>query len=100
MVGIGGGNDGGSIAASRMYMVRMKKKGEKIDPDELAKIKWMTCALTGEPLKPPICADLLGNLFNKQAILEYLLSSTKLPGFEHIRKLKHVCSGIITAFIA
>eukprot|EP01138_Halocafeteria_seosinensis_P009457 gb/GECG01009665.1/.p1 GENE.gb/GECG01009665.1/~~gb/GECG01009665.1/.p1 ORF type:complete len:298 (+),score=54.12 gb/GECG01009665.1/:1-894(+) len=89
MVGIGGGNDGGSIAASRMYMVKLKKMGKKIDPDELAKIKWHTCALTGEVLKPPICADDLGNLFNKQAILEYLLSSKKLPGFEHIRRLKH-----------
>ena len=36
-------------------------------------VRWSTCALTGQPLAPPIAADWLGNLFNRAAVLEFLL---------------------------
>ena len=36
-------------------------------------VRWSTCALTGQPLAPPIAADWLGNLFNRAAALEFLL---------------------------
>lgn len=36
--------------------------------------RWTTCALTGEPLAPPVVADYLGALYNKAAVLEFLLA--------------------------
>lgn len=36
-------------------------------------VRWSTCALTGQPLAHPIAADWLGNLFNRDAALEFLL---------------------------
>lgn len=32
-----------------------------------------TCHLTGQPLCDPIVADFLGNLYNKEAVIEFLL---------------------------
>ena len=34
---------------------------------------WTTCPLSHQPLKPPIVSDLSGKLYNKDAILEFLL---------------------------
>lgn len=38
-------------------------------------VLWTTCALSGLPLVPPIMADALGQLYNKQAVLEHLLAA-------------------------
>lgn len=38
-------------------------------------ILWTTCALSGLPLVAPIVADALGQLFNKQSVLEHLLAA-------------------------
>ena len=35
--------------------------------------KWTTCTLSGAPLAEPVVADLLGSLYNKAAVLEFLL---------------------------
>ena len=35
--------------------------------------RWSTCALTGQPLESPIAVDWLGSLFNRAAVLEFLL---------------------------
>lgn len=35
--------------------------------------KWSICSLSGQPLHPPIVADFLGSLYNKEAVLEFLL---------------------------
>lgn len=37
-------------------------------------IKWSTCALSEQPLKSPIVADRFGNVFNKEAVLRFLLN--------------------------
>ena len=37
--------------------------------------KWSTCQISQRPLKAPIVSDCLGNLYNKDAILEFLLPS-------------------------
>ena len=34
---------------------------------------WTTCPLSHQPLKPPIVSDSLGKLYNKDAILDFLL---------------------------
>ncbi|KAJ2792942.1 Replication termination factor 2 [Coemansia guatemalensis] len=66
------GNDGGSIPR-RNEMVREKKKDEK--PDRTSKLVAMTffCALSKQLLHEPVVGDGLGRLYNREAILEYLL---------------------------
>jgi hypothetical protein len=83
------GCDGGSIPR-RDEMVRMKKKDPKVDETEKLRIKWLLCAISDEPLKEPIVCDFLGNLFNKEALINRLLEK-KMEGFSHIRSLK-VCN--------
>ncbi|MEW5311378.1 MAG: hypothetical protein WDW38_003099 [Sanguina aurantia] len=36
-------------------------------------LPWSNCHLTGEPLVAPFVADVLGNLYTKEAVLEFLL---------------------------
>lgn len=36
--------------------------------------RWTTCALSGQPLQPPVVACFLGNLYNKASVLEFLLA--------------------------
>jgi hypothetical protein len=47
------GCDGGSIPR-REELVKLKKKAEKVDPIEVERIKWFTCAMSEERLKEPI----------------------------------------------
>jgi len=48
----------------------------------------LNCALSNEPLKHPIVVDFLGNVFNKEKLVEALLAK-KLPrAFGHIKGLK------------
>ncbi|KAG2424314.1 hypothetical protein HYH02_015204 [Chlamydomonas schloesseri] len=34
---------------------------------------WSTCALSSQPLQPPIVADGLGRLYNKEAVIQFIL---------------------------
>lgn len=36
--------------------------------------RWSTCHISGQPLEVPIAADFLGTLYNKEAVLEFLLA--------------------------
>ncbi|XP_057459833.1 uncharacterized protein LOC130750324 [Actinidia eriantha] len=87
----GGGGDGGATGAEsrdcylNMYAV---KKPDKVDPNEQRLSKWLNCALSNEPLKHPVVVDLLGNLFNKQALVEALLGKKLPKAFCHIKGLK------------
>lgn len=38
------------------------------------RLKWTTCALTGQPLRAPVVADWLGNLYSKESVLSFLLA--------------------------
>ncbi|XP_030523676.1 replication termination factor 2 [Rhodamnia argentea] len=87
----GGGGDGGATGAEsrdcylNMYAV---KKPDKVDPNEQRLSRWMNCALSCEPLREPCVVDKLGNIFNKQALVEALLGK-KLPReFGYIKGLK------------
>jgi hypothetical protein len=82
------GCDGGSIP-KRDEMVRTKKKDPKVDETEKQRVKWLLCALSDEPLNEPVVCDCLGNLFNKEALINRLLEK-KMEGFTHIRSLKDV----------
>ncbi|KAK1429216.1 hypothetical protein QVD17_11421 [Tagetes erecta] len=91
----GGGGDGGATGAeSRDCYLNMyaDKKPDKVDPNEQRLSKWLNCALSNEPLKRPIVIDYLGNVFNKQALVEALLGKKLPKAFGHIKGLKDMIS--------
>ncbi|OAX36816.1 DUF602-domain-containing protein [Rhizopogon vinicolor AM-OR11-026] len=87
------GNDGGSIP-DRRDLVRNKPKAEQADKANQTRARWFFCALSKRPLQEPIVSCALGKLYNKDAIIEYLLDKTaygdggKICG--HIRSLKDI----------
>jgi len=84
------GCDGGTIP-KRHELCKTKKKPEEKDKDSVRNTKWTTCALTSQPLKEPVVACQLGRLYNKDALIEFLLDkSKKLPKMSHIKGLKSV----------
>ncbi|GIL81825.1 hypothetical protein Vretimale_1422 [Volvox reticuliferus] len=89
----GGGGDGGSTGAeSRSCYLEMYlgKKADKVNPEEERLAKWTRCHLSGEPLTPPCVVDDLGNLYNKDALIQRLLDKTIPPALAHITGLKSV----------
>ncbi|KAJ7955612.1 Protein RTF2-like [Quillaja saponaria] len=87
----GGGGDGGATGAeSRDCYLNMyaEKKPDKVDPNEQRLSKWMNCALSNEPLREPCVVDRLGNIFNKEALVEALLGKKLPKEFGHIKGLK------------
>jgi hypothetical protein len=86
------GGDGGSIP-KRDDLVRTRTKPEQANRNAELLAKWKHCTITQQPLEPPIVACELGRLYNKEAVLEFLLDRSKLEcaaKFCHIRGLKDV----------
>ncbi|KAM4581638.1 replication termination factor 2 [Fundulus diaphanus] len=87
------GCDGGTIP-KRHELVKGPKKVEKVDKSAELAAKWKYCALSQEKLRRPIVACELGRLYNKDAIIEYLLDKTaERPNSEavtHIRGIKDI----------
>ncbi|XP_069547139.1 replication termination factor 2 [Brachyistius frenatus] len=87
------GCDGGTIP-KRHELVKGPKKVEKVDKSAELAAKWKYCALSQEKLRRPIVACDLGRLFNKDAVIEYLLDKTaERPNTEavaHIRGIKDI----------
>lgn len=105
------GGDGGCVA-TRVDMVKTKGYGLmrgancggmgitpsvvcRIEEDRMGKLEsrkmqMQTCRLSQEKLRTPIVADRLGNLMNKEALMEGLLSKSLGNAFDHIRSLKDV----------
>lgn len=59
--------------------------------------RWTTCRLSNKPLRLPIVSDYKGNLLNKEAVLEWLLTPEKedysgqqIEMFKHIKSLKDI----------
>ncbi|KAI8371719.1 Rtf2 RING-finger-domain-containing protein [Radiomyces spectabilis] len=69
------GNDGGSIPR-RIELVKEKQKDIRLNPDLERLAAWFHCALSKQPLEPPIVADALGKLYNQDAVIEYLLDKS------------------------
>ncbi|MCJ1402988.1 hypothetical protein MMC11_006210 [Xylographa trunciseda] len=71
------GNDGGSIPKRRELVkeaARLPTAAEiKESQQEQQEYHWTTCPLSHEPLKQPVVSDSAGILYNKDAILEFLL---------------------------
>lgn len=68
---------------------------QKIDPELLRQSLYTVCSLSREPLSPPVASDALGRLYNKDAVVQHLLSrhqsssctSAPLDPIAHIRGL-------------
>ncbi|PNH09106.1 hypothetical protein TSOC_004289 [Tetrabaena socialis] len=89
----GGGGDGGSTGAeSRSCYLEMYlgKKADKVNPEEERLARWTRCHVSGEPLSPPCVADDLGNLYNKDALIQRLLDKSLPPALAHITGLRSV----------
>ena len=78
------GNDGGSIPTRRELV---KSSAAALSTTQVKEIQteqqeyyWSTCALSHEPLRPPVVSDALGSLYNKDAMLDYLLKVGALGG--------------------
>ncbi|EEF38835.1 conserved hypothetical protein [Ricinus communis] len=87
----GGGGDGGATGAeSRDCYLNMyaEKKPDKVDPNEQRLSKWLNCALSNEPLMQPCVIDKLGNVFNKEALVEALIGKKLPKEFGYIKGLK------------
>jgi len=87
------GNDGGSIP-DRRDLVRNKPKAEQADRANQVRARWFFCALSKKPLQEPVVSCALGKLYNKDAMLEFLLDRGAYGDGEeicsHIRSLKDV----------
>ena len=87
------GGDGGSIPG-RADLVRTRATTPPPDPYAVTAARWHFCALSKAPLAPPIVASGLGRLYNKEAVVTYLLDrdtygdADQLVG--HIRSLRDV----------
>lgn len=91
------GNDGGSIAR-RDDLVRTRAQAPvSQDRDELRHSVWTLCRVSRHRLQAPVMVDRLGQLYNKEGLIEYLLRRSKHTATEaensaarHIRGLKDV----------
>jgi hypothetical protein len=83
------GNDGGSIPG-RADLVRTKKREKKIKADLLARARCSYCSLSKETLRPPVVICRLGNLYNKENLLEAIIEKKMPTCFKHIRTLADV----------
>jgi hypothetical protein len=93
------GGDGGVVAAKRKYL----DGGGTKDPDavsgdskstkETQGLRSRCCALSSETLRAPIVACEMGHLYNKEAVLRYMLDKKTLTlpeAFFHLRNMRDV----------
>ncbi|KAI4220043.1 MAG: hypothetical protein L6R36_007903 [Xanthoria steineri] len=75
------GNDGGSIPTRRELVKEAAKdpNNTQVKETQTEKLQyyWSHCSLSQKILSPPIVSDSTGNLYNKDAVLENLLNTTK-----------------------
>ncbi|XP_042318522.1 replication termination factor 2 [Sceloporus undulatus] len=87
------GCDGGTIP-KRHELVKGPRKVEKVDKNAELVAQWYYCTLSQEKLSRPIVACELGRLYNKDAVIEFLLdkSSDKvlMEAASHIKSIKNV----------
>ena len=83
------GCDGGTIP-KRDELVKTKKQNRQVDKTEQLIANWYYCALSKTPLKEPIVSCRLGKLYNKDAIIKYLLNKKAYGDGDRI--CKHITS--------
>ncbi|EPS39736.1 hypothetical protein H072_6482 [Dactylellina haptotyla CBS 200.50] len=84
------GNDGGSIPTRRELVkspTRRKTTSElRSQSSQNATYHWSFCPLSKQPLKSPVVSDCLGRLFNKQAVVEWLIEPEKFGDGSEVMK--------------
>ncbi|XP_053101530.1 replication termination factor 2 [Hemicordylus capensis] len=87
------GCDGGTIP-KRHELVKGPRKVEKVDKNAELVAQWYYCTLSQEKLSRPIVACELGRLYNKDAIIEFLLNKSSdkvlVKAAAHIKSIKNV----------
>ncbi|XP_067904142.1 replication termination factor 2 [Heterodontus francisci] len=87
------GCDGGTIP-KRHELVKGPKKVEQVDKNAALVARWNYCAISQAPLRKPIVSCELGRLYNKDAVIEYLLDTSPekciIETATHIKSLKDV----------
>ncbi|PYH93501.1 DUF602-domain-containing protein [Aspergillus ellipticus CBS 707.79] len=91
------GNDGGSIPtrrelvreAARTPSTAQVKEAQR----ELQEHFWTTCPLSHKQLLRPIVSDCAGNLYNKDAILKFLLSGDDTEGISSKADCEEILGG-------
>lgn len=83
------GADGGTIP-KRCELVQKKKKVEKLERSVKNASKWKNCQMSQQPLKKPIIACRYGRLYNKETVIEAILTKTigNYAAASHIKGLK------------
>ena len=85
----GGGADGGSTGTEDRKAMLEMYAGDKpaaVDPKEVRLAKFTTCLLSQEPLAAPVVCDDLGQLYNKEAFLQALISKTIPKSLGHLSR--------------
>jgi len=98
------GADGGTAAKSRKLIVTLAKARQSsaaLTRGRSRIERWKNCALTNQRLRKPIVCCGIGNLYNKESLLEALqqakINKTQLrPGFHHITRYKDVINCNLT----
>ena len=81
------GNDGGSIPKRSEVVKQKKQVHANVDKAAKAVARSTLCAISKEPLRPPIVACKRGLLYNKEQLIKRLLEKTMPYEFRHIHKL-------------
>jgi hypothetical protein len=93
------GGDGGVMANQRKF-IRGCEKDSDIDDKknikEEQRLRSSTCAQSSQPLSSHIVIDELGNLYNKDILIQSLISKTLVSSCNHIRGLKDIKDAIFT----
>jgi hypothetical protein len=85
------GCDGGSIP-KRGDLVKTKQKHANLDDDHAKADRAATCAISQQLLEPPNVSCPLGELYNKDAVLQHLLTPAqdRIARFAHITSIRDV----------
>ena len=98
------GADGGTITKSDVLRLHVesasndyKAKDDNLNDFQLIS-KWKFCKISNSPLKLPIVSDYMGNLYNKESVLEWILCKNKEDEYDpklrkqiaHIRRIHDV----------
>ncbi|KAL4921603.1 DUF602-domain-containing protein [Aspergillus aurantiobrunneus] len=91
------GNDGGSIP-TRRELVREAARNPstaqlKETQRELQEHFWTTCPLSHKQLLRPIVSDCAGNLYNKDAVLKFLLPGDEVEGISSKADCEEMLAG-------
>ncbi|KAJ5782773.1 Zinc finger RING/FYVE/PHD-type [Penicillium paradoxum] len=91
------GNDGGSIPTRRELVREAARAPSTAQVKETQREQqehcWTTCPLSHKSLARPIVSDSVGNLYNKDAILEFLLPGDDVEGISSKADCEEILCG-------